>query len=56
MIPIFKTHNNDEGKTDFTKVYGDSAASLSTTKFWTAKIKRGHTSIFVVQIRLTLRK
>lgn len=37
-------------KTELMEVYGDSASSLSTMKYWTAEFKHRHTSIFDVKI------
>lgn len=43
---FLKKKTNDEINTELKDVYGESAPSLSTIKYWTAEFKRGRTSIF----------
>lgn len=43
---FLKKKTNDEIKIELDDVYGDSAPSLSTIKYWTAEFKRGRTIIF----------
>ncbi|XP_030751041.1 protein GVQW3-like [Sitophilus oryzae] len=43
---FLKKKTNDEIKIELDDVYGDSALSLSTIKYWTAEFKRGRTIIF----------
>lgn len=43
---FLKRKTNDEIKVEFSEVYGDSAPSLATIKYWTAEFKCGRTSIF----------
>jgi len=43
---FLKKKSNDEIKNELIEVYGESAPSISTIKYWTAEYRRGRTSIF----------
>lgn len=44
---IWKKETKDAINSKLGKVFGDSAPSLSTIKYWTAKFKCGHASNFI---------